>query len=129
MMLSVRSKGRPASAGRVLFVVLACVCLAEASSLTRRRPARIASSTVSPFSRDGRYLLLRHESGFGLYDAEGRFLRNLPRQIDAGAEPRWSSREPSVLYYLNGNQLRSVDVDTGEATLVRLFDEYGSVRG
>jgi hypothetical protein len=86
-------------------------------------------STMSPFSRDNAYLLLVHHSYFALYDGEGRFLRDLPFDINSSTEPRWSRAAPALLYYLNGNQLKRYDVETGERAVVRAFTEYAAVRG
>jgi hypothetical protein len=86
-------------------------------------------STVSPWSRDNAHLLLVHHSYFGLYDGEGRYLRDLPFDIHAGSEPRWSRATPSLLYYLGGNTLLSYDVATGARAVVRVFSEYAEVRG
>jgi hypothetical protein len=86
-------------------------------------------STMSPFNRDGTRLLLQHQSYFGLYDGEGRFLRNLPFYVAASAEPRWSRHDPGLLYFVWGNQLRTLRVDDGTSSLVHAFTEYGTVRG
>jgi hypothetical protein len=95
----------------------------------RSRLAFIANeySTMSPFNLDGTRFLLLHLSYFALYDGKGGFIANLP--LDASSEPRWSRRDPSVLFYVSGNQLKQLDVATGTASVARTFPEYGSVRG
>ena len=63
-------------------------------------------STMSPFNDDGSRLLLQHRSYFALYDGDGRYLRDLPFEISAASEPRWSQHDRNVFYYRTGNQLK-----------------------
>lgn len=86
-------------------------------------------ATVSPFSSDGSWLLLQHQSYFALYTASGEYLRDLPLEISASTEPRWSREHPERLYYLVGNEIRSHDVITGTTALVRAFPEYLFIEG
>src|SRR5262245_40664127 len=86
-------------------------------------------STMSPFNRGATRLLLQHESYFGLHDGEGNFIKNLPFEINASSEPRWSREDAAVLYYLAGNQLKRYDVVTEVASVVHTFNEYGRIRG
>jgi hypothetical protein len=86
-------------------------------------------STMSPFNSDGTRLILQHHSYFGLYDGEGRFLKNLPFEVSASAEPRWSRREPGVLYFVRGNELKRLDTGSGATSLVHAFREYGRIQG
>lgn len=86
-------------------------------------------ATIAPFNRDNGYLILGHHSYFALYDGEGRYLRDLPFDIHGGSEPRWSRALAARLYYINGNQLKRYDVDTGDRGVVRTFPEYADVRG
>src|SRR5215468_4720737 len=60
-------------------------------------------SSMSPFNQDNTRLLLVHFSYFGLYDGSGNYLRDLPLEINAASEPRWSRKDPNVLYYVRGN--------------------------
>jgi hypothetical protein len=86
-------------------------------------------STISAFNQDRSLLLLQHDSYFALYDGQGSYLRDLPYEIHASSEPRWSRRENGVLYFLNGNRLRRYDVATGALSTVRTFSEYQKVSG
>ena len=86
-------------------------------------------STMSPFNRDNTRLILQHQSYFGLYDGAGNFLRDLPFEVYAASEPRWSRTDSSLLYFVNGNTLKRVNVETGASTVVRAFPEYGSISG
>jgi hypothetical protein len=86
-------------------------------------------ATMSAFNHDHSRFILQHDSYFGLYDGAGRFLANLPFEVHAGAEPRWSRSDPRTLYYLWGNQLRSLDVETGDASVVHTFTSYTYVSG
>jgi hypothetical protein len=86
-------------------------------------------STMSPFNQDNTKLILVHFSYFGLYDGAGNFLRNLPLEINAGSEPRWSRSDPNVLYYLHGNQLKQYNVETNVMSVVHMFTEYSSISG
>jgi Tol biopolymer transport system component len=86
-------------------------------------------STMSPFNQDGSRLILVHQSYFALYDGEGRYQKDLPFDISASTEPRWSRRDPNLLYYVSANSLMSYDVATGVRTVVRTFAEYAKVDG
>ena len=86
-------------------------------------------STMSPFSQDGSRLILQHVGYYGLYDGAGNFLRNLPFEISASSEPRWSRSEPRVLYFVVGNQLKQFNVDGSTASVVHTFAEYSSISG
>ena len=84
---------------------------------------------MSPFNQDNSKLILVHLSYFGLYDGAGNFIRNLPLQINASSEPRWSRSDPNVLYYLQGNQLKQYNVETGATSVVHAFTEYSRISG
>ena len=86
-------------------------------------------STISPFSEDDRHLLLIHQTHFALYTGGGRYVRDLPEEIDALSQPRWSRREPDVFYYVNGSDLRKHDVSTGTSAVVHSFGEYSRISG
>jgi hypothetical protein len=86
-------------------------------------------STMTAFNEDNTRLILIHLSYFALYDGAGNFLNNLPFEINASAEPRWSRRDPNVLYYLRGNQIKQYNVATNTASVVHTFDEYSAVSG
>ena len=87
------------------------------------------SSGVSPFNTDNSRLLLQHFSYFGLYDGLGNYLNDLPFEITASSEPRWSQTDPAIFYYINGNQLKQYDVLTRGVTVLHEFDEYASISG
>ncbi len=86
-------------------------------------------ATVSPFNSDRSRLILVHHSYFGLYDGDGRYLRDLPLDITSSSEPRWSRSDPDLFYYLSGNLLKQYDVATGTATLLRAFLDFARVSG
>lgn len=86
-------------------------------------------STASPFNVDNTYLILQHQSYFGLYDGSGAYLDDLPLAVHAASEPRWSRSEPGVLYYVSGNALIKLDVPSRTSSLVRSFGEYAAIRG
>ena len=86
-------------------------------------------STMSPFNQDDSRLLLQHQSYFALYDGQGRYQHDLPFEISAGSEPRWSRKRPELLYYLSGNGLKSYDASTGLRAVVHQFAEYTGVSG
>lgn len=86
-------------------------------------------STMSPFNADNSKLLLVHQSYFALYDGGGTFIRDLPLEIHALSEPRWSRRDPSVLYYIKGNALKQYNIATGLMGVVRVFTEYTKISG
>jgi hypothetical protein len=86
-------------------------------------------STASPFNSDGSRLILQHNSYFGLYNGNGDYLRDLPFAAHTSSEPRWSRTDPNVLYFVNGNSLKKLEVASGAITNLRTFSEYGSISG
>src|SRR5262245_16283787 len=86
-------------------------------------------SSMSPFNQNNTRLLLVHFSYFGLYDGSGNYLRDLPFEINAASEPRWSRQDPNVLYYVRGNQLKSYNVGTNASTVIHTFSEYSRISG
>ena len=86
-------------------------------------------STMSPFNNDNTFLILQHDSYFGLYSGAGDYLRDLPFAINTGAEPRWSRTDPNVLYFLSSNQLKRFNVSTEAMSVVHTFLEYSAIRG
>jgi hypothetical protein len=86
-------------------------------------------STASPWSALNRWLILQHQSYFGLYRGRGRYVKDLPLVVNASSEPRWSRTDPNVLYFVSANQLMKLNVRSGEWSLVRSFAEYAAIRG
>jgi hypothetical protein len=86
-------------------------------------------STMTPFNQDNTRLLLEYLSYFALHDGEGNFLGNLPFQINSSSEPRWSRKDPNVLYYRLGNQLKQYNVATKTMSVVHTFSEYSGISG
>jgi hypothetical protein len=86
-------------------------------------------STMTPFNADNSRLLLQHRSYFALYDGKGRYLNDLPFEITASSEPRWSRHDANVLYYVTGNQLKQFDTASRSAAAVHTFPEYFVVNG
>ena len=86
-------------------------------------------ATVSPFNMDDSLLLLQHHSYFALYDGQGGYLRDLPIEINASSEPRWSRQDRDVFYFISLNSLKRYDVTSGLISIVHTFSEYGRVSG
>jgi hypothetical protein len=86
-------------------------------------------STMSPWSEDNTHLLLVHHSYFALYDGQGRYVKDLPFDVNSSSQPRWSRRSPDLFYYISGNTLRSYDVAGDARGVVRVFGEYESISG
>src|SRR5712692_162345 len=84
-------------------------------------------ATMTPFNSDNSRMVVLHRSYFALYDGTGHFLNDLP--LDAASEPRWSRRDPGVLYYVTGNRLRQYDTATGTSSTVHTFGEYSAING
>jgi hypothetical protein len=84
-------------------------------------------SSMSPFNSDNSRILGLHFSYFGLYDSSGSLMKNL--NVCASCEPRWSKTNPSVLYFISGNQLKRLDVSTDAVSVVHTFSEYASISG
>jgi len=87
-------------------------------------------STANAFNSDNSKFILVHESYFGLYDGvTGLYLSDLPFEINASSEPRWSRTDNVTLYYHSGNQLKRYNVSTGGIGVVHTFSEYSSISG
>ena len=86
-------------------------------------------STMSPFNGDNSKFILVHQSYFALYDGSGFYIHDLPLEINASSEPRWSRRDNVTLYYHSGNMLKSYNISTGAIAVVHTFSEYSSISG
>ena len=86
-------------------------------------------STMSPFNADNSRILLQHQGYFALYDGAGRYQADLPFDIAASTEPRWSRQDANLLYYLYGNSLKRYDVAARTGSVMRTFAEYSRVSG
>ena len=87
-------------------------------------------STTSAFKNDNSRFVLVHESYFALYDGStGLYIHDLPFEINASSEPRWSRNDLVTLYYHSGNQLKSYNVSTGGINVVHTFSSYSSISG
>jgi len=86
-------------------------------------------STVAAYNGNNSHFILVHESYFGLYAGNGSFLRNLPFEISASSEPRWSRKDNVTLYYHVANMLKSYNVSTGQISVVHTFTQYASISG
>lgn len=84
---------------------------------------------VCPFNKDGTLLLLQHQGYYGLYTGDGHYLDDLPREIIASGEPRWSRTDPRVVYFKAGNTLKACDVLSKTIKVVRVFSEYYKISG
>lgn len=88
-------------------------------------PITVEYSSVSSFSLDGKRLLLLHNYHFAEYNEQG-FVRDLP-MLAASCEPRWGRTNPSLLYYLYQNEIRSLDLESGEIATIKKFGEYQAI--
>jgi len=86
-------------------------------------------STMSPFNSDTSRLLLQHFSYFALYDSNGNFIKDLPFEINASSEPRWSRNNPNIFYFINGNRFKRHDISSGVSTVLHAFSEYSRISG
>jgi hypothetical protein len=82
-------------------------------------------SRVQSFNADGSRLLVRGTDGtWYLYDAQTL----LPLgQLPLAVEPRWDAQDPNLIFYTDGNQLLSYDVQT--ATQGEIHDFAGDFPG
>jgi len=85
--------------------------------------------TMTPFNSDNSRILLVHQSYFALYDGSGAYLRDLPLEIGASSEPRWSRTDNKTIYYVHANQLKSYDTALGVAGVVHTFGDYAAISG
>jgi len=86
-------------------------------------------ATMSAFNNDNSRFILVHLSYFGLYDGTGTYLGDLPFEINASSEPRWSRKDLVTLYYHSGNQIKSYNISTGNIAVLHTFSEYSSISG
>jgi len=86
-------------------------------------------STMSSFNSDNSRFILLHQSYFALYSGAGDYLRDLPFEVRASSEPRWSRSNRDTIYYHAGNQLKAVNASNGSTTIVHTFSEYSSISG
>jgi uncharacterized protein (TIGR03437 family) len=87
-------------------------------------------ATMSAFNNDNSRFILVHLSYFGLYDGvTGLYLSDLPFEISASSEPRWSRKDLVTLYYHRGNQIKSYNTSTGAMAVLHTFSEYTSISG
>jgi hypothetical protein len=105
--------------------------MATADSASRSSLTSVGTeySTASPFNSTGTRLLLLHQSYFALYDGKGRYLADLPFEVSAASEPRWSRRDPNALFFVRGNSLLKLDVATGQVAPVHTFAEHAKISG
>jgi uncharacterized protein (TIGR03437 family) len=86
-------------------------------------------ATMSAFNNDNSKFILLHESYFGLYNSTGTYLSDLPFEISASSEPRWSRKDLVTLYYHSRNQIKSYNIATGNIAVVHTFSEYSTISG
>jgi hypothetical protein len=86
-------------------------------------------SSMSPFNQDNTRLLIDHFSYFALYDGAGNLIKDLPMEVNASSQPRWSRTDPNVFYYIRGNQLKQYNVGTSAGSVVHTFSEYSTITG
>ncbi len=88
-------------------------------------------ATMSPFNSDNSMIVVQHRSYFALYDGNGNYLHDLPLEIVASSEPRWSRTDANVFYFhdVYGNQLKQYNVATGQSSVVHTFGEYATIVG
>jgi len=87
-------------------------------------------STASAFNTDNSRFILVHLSYFALYNGStGAYMNDLPFEINASSEPRWSRKDLVTLYYHAGNQLKSYNTSTGGINVIHAFTEYSSISG
>jgi len=86
-------------------------------------------STMSAFNSDNSKFILVHQSYFALYDGSGFYIHDLPLEINASSEPRWSRKDNVTLYYHSGNMLKSYNTSTGSIAVVHTFSEYSAISG
>ena len=105
--------------------------MATADSASRVGLTSISTeySTASPFNSSGSRLLLLHQSYFALYDGKGRYQGDLPLEVNAASEPRWSRRDPNALYFVRGNSLLKLDVTSAQITPLHTFVEHTKISG
>lgn len=87
-------------------------------------------STTNAFNNDNSNFILLHESYFALHDGTtGLYIHDLPFQIDASSEPRWSRNDLVTIYYHYGNSLMSYNISTGGIDVVHTFSAYSAING
>jgi hypothetical protein len=91
--------------------------------------ALVEYATMSPFNNNNTWLLLQNDSYYALYDVNGNYVKDVPPDMNASTEPRWSRTDNNVVYYKRGNQLKSYNAANGAIGVVHTFSEYGEISG
>jgi hypothetical protein len=86
-------------------------------------------STISPFNCDNTYLILQHFGYYGLYSGDGKYIKDIPFVVNTSSEPKWSTTDPNRLFFINGNRLMSIDMDTYQINNIHTFSEYSNITG
>jgi hypothetical protein len=86
-------------------------------------------ASMAAFNTSNTRFILQHDSYYALYDGNGAYVKDLPFEIHASAEPRWARNDGNLLFYVAGNRLKSHNVSTGATTTLHTFSEYGAISG
>jgi hypothetical protein len=91
-------------------------------------PAHHEYSSMSPFNSDNTRLLLATCCAFYVTDLAGNVVVSTTAlAIGSSQEPRWSQSNPSLLYYHDGNALKSYNVATSSRSTVATFGAYSAI--
>lgn len=83
-------------------------------------------SKAQPWNADASLLLVRSTNAHWLLiGSDCQLLQEMP--FEGSAEPRWSPHDPQILRFISKNQIREMNVATGEITTLHTFSEYDSV--
>lgn len=89
-------------------------------------------ASVCPFNSAQNNLLLIDVDHFQLYsrdEGSDAFVLNAELPIPANAEPRWSRRDPNLIYCVGANSLLTYDIARNHLDTVREFTEYATISG
>ncbi len=86
-------------------------------------------STWCPWNADGTKFLLVNVDHFDLYfylSGITGLIQPLP--IGASCDSRWSTTDPRLIYFVQGNTLNLLNISTGSSLPLRVFPEYTQIR-
>src|SRR5579859_1558242 len=100
----------------------------DAANPGRMVPFCAPEYSLCCWNADSTRLVLDYGSYFALHEGVEKFFRNLVF-IDASAEPRWSRKNPDLLYFHKGNTLKRYNAFTDQVEDVHTFTGFDAISG
>src|SRR5262249_18892334 len=86
-------------------------------------------ATMSPFNKDNsRILLFTGSSGLYIVDRSGNVIvAPSTLGLSPTVEARWSTTDPNIFFYHEGNQIKSFNLPPRQQTLLLTFTQFASI--